>query len=145
MDVLAGDTHAVVFCAVVFQISQTLDDLYDQDKEPVSPSQVMELAWNALVRLPENLFYQRYAARLQPLLTAALLDWETANEFEGAGHPHGLTLAFVLRSQLTAVVIEAARILGGDTYARSHASAIRQYFHAESLEQYLSPPVTDEE
>lgn len=133
--VLHGEPYAVALCEALFTCSQVLDDCYDEGVPAHAPA-VLDLGYLAFVTLPENPFYQRHFTRLQPRITDAMRDWLTATELE-QGNAHDRSLAFVLRDTLTGVVIEAARIVGGDDHARAQAARIRRFFHDEALPRYL--------
>lgn len=134
--VLQGHTDAIAMCCTLFKISQVLDDLIDQDK-PVTQGQIIRSYWDALIELPSNPFYRRNELTIRPLMSAALQDWSDANRLERNHGGHGKHLAFVLRDQLTSIVIQCAGIIGGYDYMQSVSTAIRLHFHEESLEDYI--------
>jgi hypothetical protein len=132
-EVLQGHPEAVSFVEQVSRISQVWDDLVDGDSEV--PGDAINAAFWESITLPDNTFYASHYGQLQPLLKAAMADWMAANDLELAGD-HQRNLAFVLRDNLAAVVIEVARLVGGYSWMRSKAAAIREHVHAESLETY---------
>ena len=135
--VLRECAPAVAFCEQLFRISQVLDDLIDKDK-PVSDLAITKAFWLALIELPANPFYRQHEPYLRPLMAAALQDWMDATCLERLGGDHGAHLAFVLRDQLTAVVVQCAYLVGGYDWMQSVSVQIRQHFHEDSLGDYMS-------
>ncbi|MDY7116611.1 hypothetical protein RAN53_09635 [Halomonas sp. SSL-5] len=134
---LRQDAGAVAFCETLFRISQTLDDLIDGDK-PVTGDVVVSAFWQALIELPGNPFYRQHEPYLRPLMAGALQDWRDSVALERSGSQHERTLAFVLRDQLTSVVVQCAYLIGGEAWMRQAGPAIRRHFHEDSLEDYLA-------
>jgi hypothetical protein len=131
---LKGNVEAVNLCLTLFSVSQTWDDLTDGDKE-VAPEAINAAFWNCLVALPSNKFYQLHEKTLGPLVQAAIVDWLTANDLE-KGSEHDRTISFVLRDQLTGLVVQCALLIGGYEWMRTVAPDVRRYFHDETLEKY---------
>lgn len=134
--VLQGQAAAILFCEALFRISQTLDDLIDGDK-PVTGQAVYRAFWEALVDIPGNPFYRQHEAVLRPLMAAALQDWRDSVSLERDGDRHGRTLAFVLRDQLTSLVVQCAGIVGGFDWMQQVSAEIRRHFHEDKLDDYL--------
>ncbi|WP_423820822.1 hypothetical protein V5738_10825 [Salinisphaera sp. SPP-AMP-43] len=132
--VLGGNESAVAFCERAFRISQNIDDLYDGDKVVDDPKRDA-LIWDMLVGLPDNPFYQAHFDTLQPLIRAALSDWIDSTTLE-SGDDHEVSLAFVLRDQLTGVVSQCAYLVGGYQHMRNVSVEIRRHFHNERLDDY---------
>lgn len=135
--VLRECAPAVAFCEQLFRISQVLDDLIDKDK-PVSEVTITRAFWLALIELPANPFYRQHEPYLRPLMASALQDWTDATTMERAGDEHGKHLAFVLRDQLTAVVIQCAYLIGGYSWMQGVSEHIRRHFHEDSLTDYMN-------
>ena len=134
--VLQDHGPAILFCEALFRISQTLDDLIDGDK-PVAGEAIYQAFWEALIELPSNPFYRQHEPFLRPLMAAALQDWRDSVSLERVGDHHGRTLAFVLRDQLTGLVVQCAGIVGGFAWMQQMGAEIRRYFHDEALVDYL--------
>lgn len=133
---LRQDAGAVAFCETLFRISQTLDDLIDGDK-PVSGDVVVSAFWQALIELPGNPFYRQHELYLRPLMAFCLQDWRDSVALERGGGLHEKTLAFVLRDQLSGLVVQCAYLVGGESWMSRVGPAIRQHFHEETLNSYL--------
>lgn len=138
LQVLGGQADAVAFCQSLARISQIVDDLHDQDK-PVAASTIKAMAWEVLVQLPSNPFYQRHFPTLQGMVRGALNDWFDSTVFEASGNGHDLSLAFVLRDSLTGVVSQCAYLVGGYNHMITVSPQIRRYFHDETLPAYIRP------
>lgn len=134
--VLKDHGPAIRLCEILFRISQTLDDLIDGDK-PVTGELIFQAFWEALIELPANSFYRQYEPFLRPLMASSLQDWRDSVSLERAGDHHGRTLAFVLRDQLTGLVVQCAGLVGGFDWMQQVGAEIRRYFHDESLADYL--------
>lgn len=133
--VLKGTEDAVVFCGLLGEISQVLDDLVDGDKA-VAEDEIERAFFLALIELPRNPFYARHYAALNPMIQAAFAAWQDANVLE-RGNDHDKTLAFVLRDMLTDVAVACAYLIGGYEWAREVGPDIRRFFHDETLGTYL--------
>ncbi|MNZ74012.1 hypothetical protein D3C78_924460 [compost metagenome] len=133
---LQGQAAPILFCESLFRISQTLDDLIDGDK-PVTGNAVYRAFWEALIDLPGNPFYRQHESVLRPLMAAALQDWRDSVTLERTGDHHGRTLAFVLRDQLTSLVVQCAGIVGGFDWMQQVSAEIRRHFHEDALDDYL--------
>jgi len=131
---LQNNMAAVAFCECLFRVSQTWDDLIDQDKE-VSKNQINSMMWEALVVLPSNPFYQRWQHELQPLLKAFILDWIDATTLESTDD-HGKNIAFVLRDSVGAVVSHCAYLIGGYDWMVKVSPDVRRHIFEEKLEDY---------
>jgi hypothetical protein len=134
--VLQNDMSAVVFCESLFRISQTLDDLIDRDK-PVADSTIHHAFFLALIDLPSNPFYRANDVHLRAMMASALQDWKDSVDLEREGDRHGKTLAYVLRDQLTSVVVQVAGIVGGYVWMQEVSVEIRRFFHDETLVDYI--------
>ena len=135
-EVLRGNQAAVQFCLSLFRVSQTLDDIIDGDKK-ITQNQVISAFWQSLVEIPGNAFYRQNEAYLRPLMAMALQDWRDSVFLERSESEHNQTLAFVLRDQLTGVVIQCAYLVGGEAWMEACGPRVREHFHDEPLSDYL--------
>lgn len=133
--VLKETPAAIAFCEQVFRVSQIVDDLHDGDKR-VDAATRDGLLWEMLVALPDNPFYAQHFDTLQPMVRTALADWLDSADLEATGDAHDASLAFVLRDQLTGVVVQCAYLIGGYSWMRAVSAEIRRYFHDETLDAY---------
>jgi len=132
---LNNNMAAVALCECLGAITQVWDDLIDRDVE-VSYKSINETFWLLLFDLPQNPFYQENQKSILPVIQMAVIDWFTANKLE-RGNSNDKVLAFVLRDSLTSVVISCARIIGGYDWVVRWSPVIRQFFHDESLSDYV--------
>ena len=130
--VLLGNLPAIAFCETVFSISQTWDDIVDQDKE----YDVNGMMWEALITLPNNPFYQQYFDILNPLLQACIIDWMDSNEL-CKGTQEEKVAAYVLRDSLTNIIIHCARLVGGFDWMREISMEVRGTLYDEPIQKYL--------
>ena len=134
--VLKDHAAAILFCEALFRVSQTLDDLIDGDK-PVTGDAIYAAFWEAMIDIPGNPFYRAHEPILRPLMAAALQDWRDSVTLERDGDHHGRSLAFVLRDQLTSLVVQCAGLIGGFDWMQEVSAQIRRHFHEDKLADYL--------
>lgn len=135
--VLRNDTAAILFCESLFRVSQVLDDLIDQDK-PITGDAIYQSYWEALIDIPSNPFYRANELTLRPLMAAALQDWRDSVTLERDESHHGRTIAFVLRDQLTSLVVQCACLVGGFQWMQQVSKEVRLHFHEDSLHSYIN-------
>lgn len=135
--VLKDNAPAILFCESLFRVSQTLDDLIDRDK-PVTNDAIYQAFWEALIDIPTNSFYRAYELTLRPLMAAALQDWKDSVTLERDDSHHNKTIAFVLRDQLTSLVVQCACLVGGFVWMQQVSKDIRLQFHSETLGEYIN-------
>lgn len=133
LDVLRGNTDAVEFVSLLGEVSQTWDDLIDQDRE-VTPERINHAFLIPFYYLPRNAFYQQHLTELQPVIETAIIDWFSANTFEQTSER--LELAYVLRDNLAQVVLTTAKLIGGMDWAIQQGPRVRQLVHDETLPAY---------
>ena len=134
--VLKDHAPAILFCESLFRVSQTLDDLIDRD-QPVTDDTIYQSYWEALIEIPSNSFYRANEITLRPLMAAALQDWKDSVTLERDSQ-HGRTLAFVLRDQLTSLVVQCSCLIGGFDWMQQVSKDIRLQFHNETLGEYIN-------
>jgi hypothetical protein len=135
LEVLKGNEAAADYCLGLAEVSQAWDDVVDGDKE-LTALRLHQAFMQAVVTLPANPFYRQHQAALQPLVESAVFDWCAANRLE-KGSEHDKSLAFVLRDNLVSVVVYCAYLVGGQQWAVEKGAEIRQFFHDETLVDYV--------
>lgn len=133
--VLKNNASAIHFCEMLFRISQTLDDLIDKDRA-LSDNEIYRTFFEALIDLPANSFYRQNELFLRPMMASALQDWRDATTLERQDY-HGKTIAFVLRDQLTSLVVQVAGLVGGFDWMQHVSTGVRRHFHEDQLNDYL--------
>lgn len=118
-----GNADAVRLAMQLRDVSHLLDDLIDCDKE-VRAQTVIEAFWDMLVRIPANRFYTEHASFLQPLMAAALMNWQIANVLERCGEEER-NIAHSLRYDLASVFVAMAFICGGRRWAEAVGPEMR--------------------
>ena len=132
--VLLGDQPAIAFCETLFSISQTWDDIIEQDL--YRDYDVNRMMWEALIALPNNPFYQQYFDILNPLMQAAIIDWMDSDEL-CKGTKEEKVAAYVLRDSLTNIIIHCARLVGGFDWMREVSMEVRGALYDEPFDDYL--------
>lgn len=137
MFICKDNAVAVQFCAIIWDMVATYDDVIDKDNPAHTDLQVHSMMHNALFGLPYNTFYQTNFALLNPLLMNSIANWRISNELErGKAHPD-LVIAFILRSAYVDILRMVAFITGGDEHSIKVGIELRRFVHAEGLAAYL--------
>ena len=139
--VLKGNDAAVQFVLSLASACHLWDDLIDRDK-PVSDEEVNDAFWLMLISMPTNAFFREHADSFRPLMVCAALNWQAATKFERETDPSGddkrlLECAHVIRSDYANIVIHAAYLIGGLTWARQVTPEIRAWWMDEDFHDYL--------
>lgn len=139
-----GNQEAVQFCAMIWDMVATYDDVIDKDNPEHNDLQVHSMMHSALFGLPYNRFYQTNFALLNPLLMNSIANWRIANELEAQSkNPEhvntfaDLSISFIIRSSYADILRMVAFITGGDAHSIQAGIEIRRYVHAEGLDAYL--------
>lgn len=133
---LANREDAIAFNLQMCDVLHLWDDLIDRDK-PVHPVDINRGFQAALVDIPRNTFYREHFDRLNPLVSACILSWHTANKWEAEDRLNDLRLAFVVRSDYINLFLASVAIVRGEDYAVKVAPDVRAYWHAEGWDGYL--------
>ncbi len=133
---LAGNEAAIAFNLQMCDVLHLWDDLIDGDK-PVTPEAINRGFYEALVELPCNPFYRAHFDALQPLVSACILSWHTANKWEAEERVEELRLAYVVRSDYINLFLASVAIVKGAEYAVRVAPEVRAYWHGEGWQGYL--------
>lgn len=131
-----GNRSAYDFLTTMFQVLHFWDDLIDRDREVV-PEEVNRCMWDALVTIPENVFFQQNFSQLMPLLKTAIWNWQAANVMEASQESLDKQIAFVLRSTYVDLVSMCAYIVGGRDWAHEVALEARRQTSSEGFDDYL--------
>lgn len=133
--VLKGNENAIELMNMLSFVSQVWDDLYDQDNKVERNDINTAFLW-MFSSLPKNQFYNTHFNEIQPLIENAIVDWLTANHFEGESRC--LNISWTLRDNLASVLIGMAKIIGGINWAVEVSPMIREFVHDEPLEDYIN-------
>lgn len=132
-----GDTPGYRFSVRMIGVLHFWDDLIDKDKS--HPDEVVhEVMRIALLELPFDPFYQKFGAKLAPVLDNAILNWRIANTLEDEGSSQCLEVAFGLRSSYVDLISMSLAIENGLEYAVSVGRLLRVEMAPESFADYLS-------
>jgi hypothetical protein len=139
---LKDDACAIACAVTLFEICQTLDDLWDKDK-PVSNTQLLQMMLRAMVILPSNPFYTANMQSVISVIEDAIMQWAAANDIEEKSESdyrrEMARVAYVIRSSTNDVLIKLARIVGGYEWEREVALAVREkvYLSSETFQEYI--------
>ena len=143
-----GNTEAVQFCSMLWDMVATYDDIIDADNPSHSELHVHAMMYSALFGLPYNKFYAANFALLNPLMMNAVANWRIANEVERqyrilpveerASKVADLHFSFIIRSSYIDILRMVAFIVGGDAHSIQAGIELRRYVHAEGLDSYLT-------
>lgn len=132
-----GDTEAMKFCLMLWNMVAIYDDIIDGDNPDHSDIHVHSMMYDALFGLPANTFYMKNFALLNPLMMNAVANWRVANEMERANESADLPISFIIRSSYVDILRMVAFITGGDAHSIQAGVELRRYVHAEGLDAYL--------
>lgn len=124
-----GDQTALAFLYSISRITELWDDLIDKDK-PVTPEQINDAMFDALVALPCNPFYAKHRTYLTPLMIAAISSWQDANTLS-KGTRNQRALAYTLRNMDVQIILAIITLTRGRDTARALGPEIWTYFAAE--------------
>lgn len=135
-EVCLGDGDALAFLRQLIAIVHAWDDLIDRDRE-MSPEAINEAFSLALFALPNNEFYKRHFALLNPVMLSAMNNWYVANQLEAGDDEADKRIAFITRSSYVDVVTQVAHLIGGPIWVKTIGPEIRRLAHSEGWEGYL--------
>ena len=129
-----GDRSAVDFYVAVSAVCELWDDLTDNDKE-ITPTDVDQAFWHALVTLPNNEFFNAHKVFFAPLILQGINCYKDSVELEKGGpedRAYALTLRY-LGLQLAPMIVtvlrgpDAARAMSVDfwRWATKHDNPIK--------------------
>ncbi len=132
--VCCGNQEAAQYCAMIWDMVATYDDLIDLDNPMHSAVHVHSMMYNALFGLPYNKFYAANFALLNPIMMNSVANWRIANEMEAT--KENLDIAFILRSSYVDILRMVAFITGGDAHSMQVGMELRKFVHDEGLDAY---------
>jgi hypothetical protein len=130
-----GNEDAVRLVITLGQIAETWDDLIDGD--PVSKEDIHTAFMYALFVLPENPVWAAHRARLAPVLLAGVNAWMDSLTLEHREDTHSKVWAYALRDWYMEVVPAVACCIGGFELMRVVSLPAREFFQAETFEDYM--------
>lgn len=131
-ETLSLSDEAVEWLLALWEVIQLFDDIVDGDA--VDRDDVDAAIWNALVGMPGNVFYQRNAHVLIPLMSVAVLKWKASDQVERDGG--ACATSFVWRAGYYDIVLAVVQIEHG-TQAAMDIGPVVLNLYGESLEQYM--------
>lgn len=129
------DPAAMHFCRQILTIVSIYDDLIDGDMM-LTPENVHDCMWSALVELPRNPFYRQNFEVLNPAVMMAVLNWRAANAIEDAKNKANLPISFIIRSSYADIFGLTVMLCCGPDVAAKATEEFRLHVHDEGLESY---------
>lgn len=128
---LKGNLFAMEAVVQLSTVSETWDDLVDQDK-PVAREQIDAAFSIVLIRLQNNPFFLQYQTQFMIGTMIGVNAWMDANQLETVQAPKERALAFYIRNYCYEVVSIAAFCAGGWDWLREISLEMRMFFQHES-------------
>ena len=104
----------------MWHVIQTFDDIADGD--PVTRRDLDLTIWKALIAMPTNTFYRRFAAELQPVVATAFFKWKASDDAERGGRADARS--FVWRSAYYDLVLLVILLCHGPVAAIEKAESV---------------------
>lgn len=134
---MKGNKAAAEFIEMICSIAHTWDDLIDKDKE-LENHAINKAFFEALVRLPRNLFYKTNFDHLNSVLLNSISNWQIATKLERTDSEHETSIAFILRSSYVDLITQSALLIGGEIWACRVGEEARLLTHGETYKGYLN-------
>lgn len=119
-----GNEDCVDMLQMLGSISQSVDDIYDQDK----PVDAEALSLEIFSDLMSNDTFLTYNIRLMPLIRASVYGWIASNELAKSLNVRERIVAFTCRDLLAALIVECIDIFKGQAKARELSGAVWSEF-----------------
>lgn len=104
----------------MWHVIQVFDDIADGD--PVSRRDLDLTIWKALIAMPANTFYRRFAMELQPVVATAFFKWKASDDAERGGRADARS--FVWRSAYYDLVLLVILLCHGPVAAIEKAESV---------------------
>lgn len=133
---LCGDTHAVNFVLQMAEVAEVWDDLIDGDEVPTD--RLHGAFVTAMFDITGNPFFCQHSVYLRPLMMAGINAWLDSVELEKRKDQWSTVWAYALRDFYMELVPACALLLGGFEHMRRVSIEAREFFQAETLEEYAN-------
>lgn len=128
-----GDQDAIFLFHLLARCSHYADDFVDEDVPERDRSKDMSrLLFNLVAVLPNNAFYQKNRATLEPLVINAVMYFDASNEWAKSDVKETRMFGFAYRESLEAVLVMIAILLGGYDWGRRVIREVHDYYHVLS-------------
>lgn len=132
---MQGNTEAVDFLLTVFYAAELWDDIADGDFAKAREA-VDAVMWKLLIDLPGNSFFVAWRHQLQGVMAAGINAWMDSAVLEKKQDSWSTVWAYALRDWYMELVPFCALLVGDHKHMRAVSLEARQFFQAESLEEY---------
>lgn len=130
-----GNEAARDFAFDLIYVANIWDDLIDRDHE-VTPADINTAFAVALVGMPRNPFFQRFASDLLPVMSLGITNFLIANQFERGSYEDRVK-AHGLRYSAADTFTHMATLIGGMSWAEEVGPELRRRAAKEKLNDYL--------
>jgi hypothetical protein len=130
-----GDEDAVRLILDLTKIADVWDNLIDQDK-PASADDINEAFWKAMVDVPGNPVYRRYANDLMPVIKLGIVNWWASNEMQKTPG-RAQEIAHVIRYSIADVATLLAMLIGGREWGAQCGPELRLRGQKDDLANFL--------
>ena len=136
--IMAGDAEAAVAMRELAHGSQLADDFVDKDSKEFhdKSGHMLDFISFALGRLPNNRFYQKYRATIEPLVLMSSFYWDLSNSLVTLKDANSRYYAYAYREMLEQVLGMAAYILGGLEHARRTLREVHRFYHVINVDAF---------
>ena len=133
-----GDAEAAVAMRELAHGSQLADDFVDKDSKEFhdKSGHMLDFISFALGRLPNNRFYQKYRATIEPLVLMSSFYWDLSNSLVTLKDANSRYYAYAYREMLEQVLGMAAYILGGLEHARRTLREVHRFYHVINVDAF---------
>lgn len=133
-----GDVDAAVAMRELAHGSQLADDFVDKDSKEFKDKSghMLDFLTFALGRLPNNRFYQKHRATLEPLVLGSIFYWDLSNHLATLKDENSRHYAYAYREMLEQVLGVAAYILGGLEHARRTLREVHRFYHVINVDPF---------
>ena len=133
---MMGNQDAVEFLLTVFQAAELWDDIIDGDTHKAKGA-VSTTMLALLVDLPANKFFYENLNTLRTGMLLGINAWKDSVMLEQRSDRWAQCWAYALRDLYMELVPLCAMLIGGYHHMRAISLPAREFFQAETLEEYL--------
>ena len=131
-----GDEDATQLALDLAYVVSIWDDLIDRDRE-IAPADINTAFATAMVGMPRNPFFQRFANDLLPVMSVGVMNYLIANQYE-RGNREARAMAHVMRYSIADVVTHMACLIGGMAWAEQVGPELRRRSQRDTLDNFLT-------
>jgi hypothetical protein len=134
---MLGNTDAIDFLLIVFNAAELWDDIQDNEFSKVREA-AGDTLLTLLIDLPANKFFHENLNTLRTGMLLGVNAWKDSVILEKRSDSWSQTWAYALRDLYMELVPLCAMLVGGYVHMRSISLQAREFFQAETLEEYIN-------